>query len=148
MRRRKPPINQTNVAEMSKKIPEVSKIEKKIITHPDFTTPVQSVNNPSAKAINRRSMIKDISFYPDPTCRPPPKLIRIPMSEGPENIDISPEINIDFKANSQFQEGIKSETYQRPDKLFFQKSKELEGLVNTGNLVQKLYLSKLMSIRY
>ena len=65
-------------------------------------------------------MIKDIPFYPDPTYRPPPKLIRIPASEGPENIDNSPEINIDFKENYLFQEGVISETYQRPNKSFFQ----------------------------
>ena len=60
---------------MLKKIPEVSKIEKKVITHLEFTTPVQSVNNPSTETINRRPMIKDSPFYPDPTYRPPPKLI-------------------------------------------------------------------------
>ena len=59
---------------------------------------------------------------PDPTCRPPPKLIKIPMSEDPENIDISPEINIDFEENSLFQEGVISETYQRPNKSFFPES--------------------------
>ena len=60
MRRRKSPINQTTAAEMLKKIHEASKVEKKVITHPDFTTPVHPVNNPSAEAINRRPMIKDI----------------------------------------------------------------------------------------
>ena len=35
------------------------------------------------------------------------------------------------------QEGIISETYQRPDKLHFQEPEELETLVNTGRLVQK-----------
>ena len=41
-RRRLPPINQTiaHTAELSKKIPEASKIEEKVINHPDFTTPV------------------------------------------------------------------------------------------------------------
>ena len=83
MRRRRPPsINQTNASELSKKISEVSKIENKVITHPYFTTPAQSVNSPSVEAINRKPMIKDIPFYPDPTYRPPPKLIRIPKSEG------------------------------------------------------------------
>ena len=96
MRRRKSPINQTIAAETSKKLLEASKIEKKVITHLDFTIPVQSVNNPSTKAINRRPMIKDIPFYPDPTYRPQPKPIRIPASESPENIDFSLEINIDF----------------------------------------------------
>ena len=120
-RRRPPPIIQTitQTSELSKKHPEISKIEKKVITHPYFTTPVQSVNNPSAEAINRRPMMKDIPFYPDPTYRYPPKLIKIPMSEGPENIDINPEININFQENSMFQEGVISETYHRPNKSHF-----------------------------
>ena len=33
--------------------------------------------------------------------------------------NISPNINFDFKENSPFQEGINSETFQRPDKSFF-----------------------------
>ena len=77
---------------------------------------MQSVNSPSAGVINRTPVIKDIPFYPDPTFRPPPKLTRIPTSEGQENLDINPEINIDFDENSPFQEGVILETYQRPDK--------------------------------
>ena len=45
MRRRKlPPFNQTTAqsANPSKKIPEASKIERKVINHPDFTTTMQS----------------------------------------------------------------------------------------------------------
>ena len=86
MRRRPPPINQTitQTSDLSKQIPKVSKIKNKVITHPDFTTPVQPVNSPSMEAINRKPMIKDIPFYLDPTYRPPPKLIRIPKSEGQE----------------------------------------------------------------
>ena len=132
MRRRKPPINQTiaQSAESSKKIPEASKIEKKITNQPDFSTPVQSINNSSVQVINRSAMIKDIPFYPDPTYRPPPKPVRIPTSESPENIDISSELNIDFEENSPFQEGVISETYQRLDKSYFLYPQELEGLVN------------------
>ena len=66
-RRRPPPINQTNASELSKKIPEVSKIENKVKTHPDFTTPVQSINSPSAETIKRKPRIKNIPFYPNPT---------------------------------------------------------------------------------
>ena len=65
-------------------ISQVSKIEKKVIIHPDFTTPVQSVNNPSTGVINRMPMVKDIPIYPDPTYKPPPKLIRVPTSDGRE----------------------------------------------------------------
>ena len=59
------------------------------------------------------------------------------MVESSQTIDISLEINIDFEENSLFQEGIILQTYQRPDKSFLQESQELEGLVSTGNLVQK-----------
>ena len=68
-------------------------------------------------------MIKDIPFYPDATLRPSPKPTRSHTpgsSQSSESADINPEINIDLEENSLFQEGIISETYQRPDKLFFQ----------------------------
>ena len=52
-------------------------------------------------------------------------------------MDINPEHNTDFKKNSPFQEGVISETYQRPDKSFFQKPQEWESLISTGRLVQK-----------
>ena len=60
MRRRKSPIDQTiaQTTEMSKKILEASKIEKKVLNHPDFTTPVQSITNSIAEVINRKPMIK------------------------------------------------------------------------------------------
>ena len=51
--------------------------------------------------------------------------------------DINPNINFDFKENSLFQEGVISETFQRPDKSFFQEPKELGDLIERGNLVQK-----------
>ena len=63
-RRRPPPINQANAAETSKTIPEISKIEKKVITHTDFTTPEQSITKSNADAINTIPVIKDIPFYP------------------------------------------------------------------------------------
>ena len=73
---------------------------------------MQSISNPSTKVINRgmmQNISKDIPFYPDSTYRPPPKPVRIPMSYVSENIDINLEL-------SPFQEGLISETYQRPDK--------------------------------
>ena len=71
-RRRLPSTNQiiAQSAELSKKIPEASKIEKKVLNQPDFTTPLQSINNSSMEVIHRRPMIKDIAYYPDPTYRP------------------------------------------------------------------------------
>ena len=59
--------------------------------------------------------------------------------------NINPNINFDFEENSPFQESIMSETFQRPDKSFFQDPKELGHLINKGNFVHK-YLPKQMDI--
>ena len=58
-----------------------------------------------------------------------------------ENPDIDPDINLDFEENSPFQEGVISETFQRLDKSFFQEPKELNDLINMGNLIQ-IFLPK------
>ena len=86
------------------------------------------------------TIIKDIPFSQDPTYRPPPKPTRTPMSgssQSSESANINPEIDIDFDEHPPFQEGIISETHQRPEKSFFLEPQELKGLINTGNLVQK-----------
>ena len=49
---------------------------------------------------------------------------------------INPDINLDFEENSPFQ-GVISELLQRLDKTFFHDPKELNYLINTGNLVLK-----------
>ena len=41
-------------------------------------------------------------------------------SDSSESTNINTDINLDFEEESPFQEGIISETYQRPDKLFFE----------------------------
>ena len=67
-------------------------------------------------------------------------------NQNSQNVqDISPNINFDFEENSPFQEGVMSETYQRPDKTFFQEPKELGDLKNKRNFVHK-YLPKQMDI--
>ena len=121
LRRQKPHVSQLTAqsAKHSWKITEVVKIEKKVISIPHFTTPVQSICNPSTGAINRRMMqriSKDIPFYPDPVYRPTPKPVQISMPEFPGNMDINPEHNNNFKENSPFKEDVISETYQGPDK--------------------------------
>ena len=55
------------------------------------------------------------------------------------------DINIDFEENSPHQEGVISEIYQWLDKSYFQEPLELQGLVDTGKLVQK-FLSKQANI--
>ena len=63
----------------------------------------------------------------------------------------NPNINLDFEENLPFQEGIISETIQRPDKSFFQNPKELKDLIDKGNLVidfcpNKQILDKILQI--
>ena len=73
-------------------------------------------------------------FHPGPTYRPPPKPIRSNVLRSQESSqssssveNINPDINLDFKENSPFQEGVISETFQRPDKSFFQDPEELDN---------------------
>ena len=53
--------------------------------------------------------------------------------------------NIDFEENSPYQEGIISETYERPDKSYIQEPMELKDLIDTTKLIQK-FLPKQMNI--
>ena len=91
-----------------------------------------------------KPLIPDVPFHPGPTYRPPPKPIRSNMprsqksSQSSSSVEkINPDINLDFKENSPFQEGVISAMFQRLDKTFFQDQKELNDLINTGNLVKK-----------
>ena len=59
------------------------------------------------------------------------------LHQNTNTISHNPNINLDFEENLPFQEGIISETIQRLDKLFFQNLKELEDLIDKGNLVHR-----------
>ena len=107
---------------------------------------MHSINNANEGMTHTRPLIKDVPFYPGPTYRLPPKPIRSKMpgshgvsqsSDSSGSTNINTYINLDFKGNSLFWEGVISEAYQRPDKSFFQEPQELNSLANTGNLVQK-----------
>ena len=56
--------------------------------------------------------------------------------------DIKSKIDIKFEEISPHQEGIISEFYQRPNKSYFQEPKDLESLVNSSRLVQKILPKK------
>ena len=70
-------------------------------------------------------LIQDVSFYPGPVYRPPPKPIRPVMSNqqssqsSPGIEDINPNINLEFEENSPFQEGVLSKAFQRLENHFF-----------------------------
>ena len=67
----------------------------------------------------------------------PPRPKEISLHEFPRKLmDLDMDINMDFEENSPYQEGVISETYQRPDRSYFQEPLELDSLINTGKLVQ------------
>ena len=55
------------------------------------------------------------------------------------------DIHMDFEENCTYQEGVITETHQRPNKSYFQEPSELDSPINTGKLVQK-FLPKLADI--
>ena len=128
-------------------ISESSSIHDKVIPIPDYTIPQTRYGDDSSSRMVKRKPIQDISReilrYQDPIYRLPPNSTEIPMPEVPRNLsDLDPENNTDFKENSPFQEGVISETYQRPDKSYFQEPQELDSLINKGKLVQKFLLKQ------
>ena len=114
------------------------------------TDSTHSINNTDDRIANNNPLMPDAAFHPGPILRPPPKPIKqnlthVQSSQNSNVKDINPNINFDFEENSPFQEGVMSETFQRPDKSFFQEPKELGDLVNKRNFVHK-YLPKQIDI--
>ena len=133
-KRRKPdPINQAinQPSDISQEIPRRTKIVK------GKTNSIHSTNSASDRLINNIPFMPDVPFHLDP-------LLRNPKQQSiKQNIqEINSKINFDFDENSLFQEGIMLETFQRPDKSFFQNPKELGDLINKENLVHKFFPSK------
>ena len=87
------------------------------------TNHIHSTNSLSDRLINNNPFMPDVSLHLD-------LLLRTPKQQTiKQNVqEINPKINFDFKENSPFQEGVMSETFQRPDKSFFQNPKELGDL--------------------
>ena len=69
--------------------------------------------------------------YLVPQPRPPPK--------PPDSLSKKQEVDslkIEIEENLPFQESIISETYERPDKSYFQEPIKLKDLIDTNNIVQ------------
>ena len=82
----------------------------------------QHTNTACDRGINNdKSFSPDILLHPDTLCTPLPKQQNVDQL-FPTNKDTS--INLDIEENSPFQEGVISETIQRPDKNVFSKSKK------------------------
>ena len=134
-------------------IPEKSSIHDKAIPIPDYAIPQTRSRDDSGSRMVKRKTIQDISreilMYPDLIYRPTPKPTEIPLQEIPRNLsDLYMDINTDFEENSPNQEVMISETYQKPDKSYFQEPQELDSLINTGKLVQKFLQDRLIYIKY
>ena len=149
-RKRSDPNNQTinQPSDLSQKIPGKTKIETGKTNQAHSKDPTHIINNADAGITHTKPLIPDIPFHPGPTYRLSPTPIRSNMPRSQESSqssssveNINPDVNLDFEERSPFQEGVISEIFQRPDKTFFQDPKELNDLINMGNLVQK-FLSK------
>ena len=64
-------------------------------------------------------------------------LLKPSTQQNANKISYDSNINLDFEENSPFQEGVMSEMFQRLDKSFFQKAKELREVINKENLIHK-----------
>ena len=120
LRRRRPdainqPINQPS--NLSQKIPGRMKIETEKTNPVHIKDLIHSICKASGRMTNNNPLIPDVPFHPGPVYRPPPKPIRHDMSiqQGSQSSssidDINPNINLYFKENSPFQEGVMSKTF-------------------------------------
>ena len=104
----------------------------------------QELENDITPRYISRPTITEIKFpnYPDPLRKPLPRLPDVKVQDDRKiDLDLDLEINKDFEENSQYQEGIISEIYQRPDRSQLLEPPELVDVVNTNNIVEK-YLPK------
>ena len=85
--------------------------------------------------------------YHDPYSRPPlrPPDATNSIDSWKDLLDNDLDRKVDIEENSPFQEGIISETYERPDTSYVQEPYELTDLVDTTKLIQK-FLPKQMDI--
>ena len=117
---------------MSQEIPG----RTKIVT--GKTNSIYSTNSMNDRLVNSNPFMPNVPLHLDPLLRPPKQQpIKQNIPQTIQGINPNPKINLDIEENSSFQEGIMSETFQRPDKSFFQNPKELGDLINKENLIHK-----------
>ena len=133
----KPVVDTTVSASKSHKIPTVQNVTKDSMA---FPVPKQLITNETETITIKQilSINTEQTFHPNSIYRPFPRPLENLWPNSPENKpDTKSKIDVDFKENSQHQEGIISEFYQRSNKSYFQKLKDLKSLVNTSRSVQK-----------
>ena len=88
--------------------------------------------------IGHRIEARQVPIYPDPLLRLPPRPPDL-RENGKGFTDLDMGISTDFEENSPFQEGIISETYERPDRSYIKEPLELVDLLDTTKIIQKLF---------
>ena len=85
--------------------------------------------------------------YHDPYSRPQPRPPDVTNSTDSQKdlLDKDLDRKVDIEENSLFQEGIISETYERPDTSYVQEPYVLTDMIDTTKLIQK-FLPKQMDI--
>ena len=116
LRRKHEPDCINQPSDVTRRISERSKIATRKTNIPQHTNAMcdRGINND-------KSFSPDVLLHPDPLHKPLLKQQNVDKVI-PTNQNTS--INVDIDENSPFQEGIISETIQRPDKTFFSKSKK------------------------
>ena len=137
LRRKHEPDCINQPSDVTRRISERSKIATGKTNNPQHTSTTHD-----------RGINNDKPFSPDVLLHPDPISTSLPKHQNidklfPTNQDTG--INLDIEENSPFQEGIISETIQRPDKMYYQNPKRLEDIIDTGNLIHK-FLPRQMDI--
>ena len=126
LRRKHEPDCIDQPSDVTRRISERSKIATGKTNNPQHTNAMhdRGINND-------KSFSPDVLLHLDPLCTPLPKQQNIDKL-FPTNQDTG--INLDIEENSPFQEGIISETIQRPGQNVFSKSKKAQRYHRHGQL--------------
>ena len=129
LRRKHEPDHINQPSDVTRRISERSRIVTGKTNIPHHTNAMydRGINND-------KSFSTDVLLHLDPLHKP---LLKQQNVDKFIPTNQSTSINLDIEENSQFQEGIISETIQRPNKTFFQNLKRLEDIIDMGNLIHK-----------
>ena len=110
-----------------------------VATQPQVASVHESpVQTDFRQPIGPRIEARQVLIYPDPLLRLPP---RLPDLKENRNglMDLDMGIYTDFVENSPFQEGIISESYEKPDRSYIKEPLELTDLLDTTKIIQKFF---------
>ena len=134
------PVADTSVS--TNKSPNIPTTQEVTIDSAKYPEPKQLITHRPETSTMRQVWDRDREYpcQPDPYFRPPPRLPDNLWPRSPKtNTTNKSDIDIEFEENLPHQEGIISEIYQRPNRNYFQEPKDLESLVDTSKIVQKVF---------